>query len=337
MSYEGAMLGGYLLPEEQFIQIMTQLLDKESNNILQHIDSVLYAKTVKEAFVNWNKFQNEYLKNPKTSLLAIINFSNRNKSQRWVFADEENAVTESGKIDITKINEDLKQSYYSEVLAKHLSDMFKAVRQKLTYAEHKELYSSRYSQVKKKLAQEKWGDKNYTYENVIYGSGSLGDAQKRGKIADAFLNHLGKLHRNLYSTSEEFYSFLSSVTDFSPDIRKEENAYEKFGFLQLLINSLNNIGWQTGGDLIVTDAHGRVVANIQLKTSYKEGESIGQIHTDKLKNDLLLLKQDILMHNPEASQNFYKLLKTSSVAEELGDAAIKTSFDLVKEELGLTK
>ena len=99
--------------------------------------------------------------------------------------------------------------------------------------------------------------------------------------------------------------------------------------------STNRTAWYTGGDLIVTNSRGEVVANIQLKTSSGTGAWIGNIRTATLKNQILLIKTTLLSDHYITAQNFYEMLKTSSVGEALGDAVIKEAYFLAEKNLKL--
>jgi hypothetical protein len=59
MSYEGAMLGGYLLPEKEFIALMEELLDVKDKDIEMYLTNTLNfinMGQVKNAYMEWNKF-----------------------------------------------------------------------------------------------------------------------------------------------------------------------------------------------------------------------------------------------------------------------------------------
>ena len=79
------------------------------------------------------------------------------------------------------------------------------------------------------------------------------------------------------------------IDDFEKDnIRQKEGS----NFIATLMNSKNNTAWFTGGDLIVVDKSGAVIANVQLKTSANEGRWVGNVTTTALNNhirELLLL------------------------------------------------
>jgi hypothetical protein len=45
-------------------------------------------------------------------------------------------------------------------------------------------------------------------------------------------------------------------------VKQEERAIHNLNFIKLLMASTNRTAWYTGGDLIVTNSSGQVVANI---------------------------------------------------------------------------
>lgn len=53
INYEGAMLGGYLLPHDSFVKIMTQMLDQSSDKFIKEIKDIhkcVINKQFKTAF-----------------------------------------------------------------------------------------------------------------------------------------------------------------------------------------------------------------------------------------------------------------------------------------------
>ena len=108
------------------------------------------------------------------------------------------------------------------------------------------------------------------------------------------------------------------------------------GFYNLLIDSTNTTGWYSGGDLIITDSKGEVVASIQLKTSGGSGETIGTIKRDRLNKaiDTLLLLID--QENNQFISKFYDLVKTSTVSP-INNCIDQTVENIIKQNLNLTK
>ena len=325
MSYDGAMLGGYLLPEKEFKEVFKKVLDQDKKEILIALQDVLnfiQQGEIKIAYQKWDYFQSQVLKNPTVDLLAIVNWYNSKTSpQQWIFAKESEALHKGGQIDITQIEDQFKKTYYSAVLTQHLSNLFRTLgNAELSYDEQIEIYeNTHFSDVKSRLSYAKANGKNYRYGPIIYGKGAENNGiSYRGKAADAFINHLGKIHQEIF-TSQDL-----NTTSLEPEhsVQLEEDMMRRFGFIHLLLASLNNTGWWTGGDLIITSPTGKVLANIQLKTSAGMGQAIGQIKTATLSVLIKNLIDKILANDISVVDDFYDTLKTSSTSEALGDAAI---------------
>lgn len=339
MSYEGAMLGGYLLPEKDFKQNMRLLLKERRSDILKQlilIQNLIKLGQIDQVFLQWDKFQNEYLKNPKTELLSILNFYGKDYSQEWVFSDEAALITPEGKIQVTKAVEDVtKQTYYSKVLGQHLFNLYNTVQKdQVVYKEETEEAMNYGSVVKQHLNDIKQSDKNYSYKNLIYGSKAQ-EYMWRGKVADAFVNHLGKIHPEIFTSRQSFFTQGQHLFKLHNSVRDEENSHEQFGFLHLLLESLNNTGWWTGGDLIITDKSGKVLTSLQLKTSRGSGSWIGNIKTATLEKSINKIIQELTVNSEKAVDTFYSTLKTSTISEQLGDNVLQEVNKIVKQNLNI--
>lgn len=337
MSREGAMLGGYFLQESDFKKLITEVIAENKEDIIARIQSILGHignNDIKLAYHEWDLFQTEVFKNPTTQLLAILNFRSKEK-QTWEFMDEEATLSKSGNMSMTRVDEKMKQVYSSDILAEHLSGLFSTVgREEMTLDEINHAFNDQKVNAKKTFLNDiKYGDKKYIYKPAIYGN--IRDTYYRGKIADAYLQHVGKTHW------DDFSKFLdsgntSSIEHFrKTSVKKEEDKYGKFAFVDMLIESNNATAWYTGGDLIVTGKDGRVIANIQLKTSWGSGENIGNIAKESLKKALLKLEGDLLSGSENTANDFYETLKTSTATEGLGTAAIDAIYKDAKQALGL--
>lgn len=337
MSREGAMLGGYFLQEADFKKAVTELIAQDKDGILTRIQSIrkhIANKDIKMAYHEWDLFQTEVFKNPTTQLLAILNFSNKEK-QTWEFLDEEATLSKGGNMSMTRVDEHMKQVYSSDILAEHLSGLFSTVgTEAMTLDEINHAFNDQKVNAKKTFLNEiKYGDKKYIYKPAIYGN--IKATYYRGKVADAYLQHVGKTHW------DDFAKFLdsgntSTIEHFrNTSVKKEEDKYGKFAFVDMLIESNNATAWYTGGDLIVTGKDGRVIANIQLKTSWGSGENIGNIAKASLDKALAKLEQDLLSNSENTASDFYETLKTSTATEALGAAAAESIYDFAIKELGL--
>lgn len=334
MSVDGAMLGGYMLPEDEFVKQMADMIGADRMLFVSYLTSVsaaVAANDNKSAFQIWEDFQTEILKNPVTDLLAITHFyGNKGQAQTWNFVKEVDTLDANGKMNVAKVGEDIKRAYTSDVLAQHLGQLFKTV-------EHDDMSLEEINAVNR---HKKWKElvhapvKPRKYKEVVYGK--MYHDKYRGKVADAYINHIGEIHWNIISTffNTQNAALLEQIATHS--VKQEEGGGgTNLGFVQRLIDSLNNTAWFTGGDLIVTAPDGRVIANIQLKTSAGEGAWIGNLRTTKLQQEVnAILKSFSTESNTRIAEEFYEMLKTSSVMEEMGDAAIDSSVEDAKESLG---
>lgn len=125
-----------------------------------------------------------------------------------------------------------------------------------------------------------------------------------GWAADAFTNHLAHFHAELFN---------NATSNFKQTVLQEE----KENIYRLLANSVNNIGWYTGGDIVLRLKN--KMMSIQLKTtnnSLFDLKSIGnQLSTAQLKNQLKILLE-LITDPEELIKKMYSFFKTSGWVEE---------------------
>lgn len=340
---EGALLGGVLLSEEEFVQVMLELLKERKQEIVTALENVQSAVNAKDAYDKWMIFQEEILKNPDVSLLTITNFYNKNGAQQsWTFLDsEKSAINKNGAINLSEVADELKQIYISQILTQHLSGLFRSIKDEMTYEEVVFAYELKKHTMLQSLNEAKYGNKLYIYKTIVYGKKE--DMFLSGQVADAFVNHLG------YTHSELFLNLSLLNTDYiehlaEKSVKQEEFAISNLNFFRLLNNSTNTTGWYTGGDLILTDKTGKVIANIQLKTTASSGDtSFGNISTKKLlggkrtkaKGIIQELLELIDQDNLILAKTFYQKLKTSGIFTDVEGAVEKTAVQIAEENLNL--
>ena len=315
----GAMFGGSFLPKDEFILAVTSLLTEQKDQVVAHLLDISSSIRTSPlaAYQAWERLQTELFANPKTQLLAILNFFNKDQSQQWVIANEEYTIQPDGLINMQKIGDTIKHEYYSDILSQHLSQMFKTVTTKEISASALSYLCQRYH-FRPQLTK---GAKK-TYANVFWSKSEQG-FKMRGQVAEAFLTHLAKIHMSELSSEQ-------LATDFSKQsiLQKEKPR----GFVDILYASKNNDAWFTGGDLIVTNNKGEVIANIQLKTSLGSGSAIGRIKTATLEKEINLLLQQI--NSPQImAEHFYQMLETSAVTTELNNAIERSGYSVVEQLL----
>ena len=159
---------------------------------------------------------------------------------------------------------------------------------------------------------------NKTFKQVIYQN--MGGQQYQGKVWDAFMNHVGNYHKEIIVAlaSPEIIPDLMQ-TFFNNRHSYEYSVYEEerpIPFVRLLYQSLNSTPWFASGDIVIVGEDGRIIYNIQLKTTTRTEGSF-KIPTTLLINflkELEALSNDrvaiakLLYENlkTESSNNFYR-------------------------------
>lgn len=333
INYEGAMLGGYLLPHDSFVKIMTQMLDQSSDKFIQRIDDIhncVIKKQFKTAFNHWENFEANLLLNPRTQLMTIGYYQdeqNNIDTQILTYTKEKQSVNQKGNIDYNQLiamRSALQNTYKSSYFLDHYKDLLFCLQDSISYEEetffwnkYGKIKDSRMSGVKTRLNQAK-NNKNYTYLEIVYGS-NTGSSQREGKIYDAFVNHLGALHNSLFKKGKDSVVTIDDSTQFfDHSVKYEEDANTTYGFLKLLLASLNSTAWYTGGDLILTDPNGLILLSLQVKTHNFASASgtIGRVSSEGLDKELQKIKKSFdTENNQQIAERYYQLLKTSGMTE----------------------
>lgn len=351
----GAMIGGYFLPEKEFKEVASLLLKQKKSFFIMELENALafcHMEDPYNVYKSWNNFQTEFLKNEKTEMLAIINFYNDidGINQQWVYMeDEENAIKKDGIIDISSADAQVKSIYTSDALFEHLAGMRASIQGSMNKDESIYLWDL-FGKKNKKSNKNNKGNSQileqlniakhegiYTYKDIFWGKAT--EFKYRGQVSDAFVNHLGGPagHWHLikgFLTGQ--INALQLIQLKSNNVREEEMTKGgNLAFIDLLLDSLNTTGWQTGGDLIVTDNTGKVISNIQVKTSIKEGKRIGRISYSKLEKNIEKMIKTITNNDNEFIEMFFENLKTSSASKSLDEETVKMAKQLAIEVLGI--
>lgn len=322
---QGAMLGGYLIPEEQFKQVIKDhLLTNDENvhkikRIINNSLNNIKQKNIRALYKNIEKLEVEILRNPPTSLMVITNLSSDNKNYNWYLQkSEKKTVLKSGNLSrIKALEKEIQSQELSKILSEHLYNMIKDIENGsiLDLQNFFKKYNFISKERKSKLGINA-STSEYNMKKVIYGD----NPNYLGQIADAFLNHLGNYHKALF------------ISNFNTPIEIKESVMQEEGenFLQLLIDSTNNVGWWTGGDLILLGANNEVIANIQLKTQGLSSKSFNaEISYSQLESELLKLKslfeEDNIKDIEKFTNNFFNLFKTSGITEQ--------AFEIMKDDV----
>ena len=334
------MIGGYILPHDDFVRIFKEkILNSETRvrRMYEIIDNCIIAiktKQVKKAYEDIEELETIMLKNPVTSVMVILDLNIfGNPIKQYHIKNEKDVLTNSGVISKTQVvKHELYKDYLSNILSNHFSNLVKIIeKEKVKNIKHFFKTYNFSSEDKKSKMGERAHDSHYLLKYIIYGD----NPQWLGQVADAFLNHLGNIHRGFFNEN-------TNPINLSPNKLKTVKDEEGENFYQLLIDSTNNTGQQTGGDLILLGVNNQVVANIQLKTSLEDAKSNGYtVSTSKLLEELEELKKLMNKNNikeiDKFAEDFYNLFKTSGIQDEMteqvAEVANKIAVSKVEEIL----
>lgn len=159
---------------------------------------------------------------------------------------------------------------------------------------------------------------NRTFKEVIYQN--MEGQQYKGKVWDAFMNHIGNYHKEIITAlatpkiiPELMITFFNNRNNYEYSVYEEEKPIP---FVRLLYQSLNSTPWFASGDIVIIGEDGRVLYNIQLKTTSRVegGFKISTIllinflkELESLANDRVAFAE-LLYENlkTESSNDFYR-------------------------------
>ena len=329
---QGAMLGGYLLPKEEFIQALKELFDNEENldklkRMIRLVKNNVNKGNIRAAYKNIEDFETKVLNNPATALMVITNLSSEEGEYRWDYVSKERSViNKNGILSASRTFKKSLNSLMNSQLNKHLFDFIKTVENtSLSKSELNNFFNKyNFSGDSKERIGKYASSSGYNLKKIIYGDSPT----YRGNIADAFLNHLGNLHKGFLKNGE-----LNINESFNRSVKEEEGE----NFIQLLIDSTNNTPWWSGGDLIVLDDQGKVLMNIQLKTGLSSGNYNAQISSERLLSQLSKLDEYLKIDTDEWAEYFYKMFETSGVISQVEDKVIDIGNNLIEKNLKIPK
>lgn len=320
MVIKGALIGSQLLPKEQFIDVFVQKLSQHYNNFKNQLKNIstLVQKNQEDyqgAYLAWEQLQTSLLGNEKVQLLAVTHFYNKDGKQEWKIYDEAQVITSSGIINLQRATKNIQSLATSQIFAKHLSGLFNSLKSEKP---SKEMLNK----IRKAIQINSYG-KDPVFKDAIWSMEEQKTVKYRGQVADAFLQHVGVYHSNYLTSNSN-----KILKNFSRSAFNEEGPDS---WTDRLIESKNRTGWWTGGDLILTDAQGNVIFNLQLKTSAKEGVSIGKISLVEFQKniDSLINLLDNKNSYKKIAEQFYRMVETSGVVSKVENVVKDTTQTLV--------
>lgn len=282
------MLGGQMLPAEQWIDTVTALIWDDQQYLLKEFQSLIGVNIINisdpmQIAEKWDTFFAKILKNPITQIITIANLTGDSFGTMHLGESEFDFVKidkHTGEAQLKAANAKVKARITASKISKELNKHWQNMNQTIStgvipvnlykhFIEAKKVsnynYSfwSNYDKVNKRWKSNVlywkhiYADMTNNMQDISWGESS----QFLGMAADSFLSHLGSHHAELFTSVLE----KSMVAlQFNKSVYSEEGPK---GFFFLLLNGKNNIALTSGQDLILTDANKNVIANIQLKTS----------------------------------------------------------------------
>ena len=369
----GILFGGYLLSEDNFIEIFQDFYAQKGEELKTRLKEDILKKAsqfntrkrgggvtktfaidlkknkASEIYADWLKIFTELFGNDEVTIIAGVKFGST--EFKWTNnLNERRFVNERG-IGVTKANlkniannfekegSEIDALFAAEELNKiindHYSDMIKTLDTFSLSSEDAQLLHILLSYRQSKLrAKDKEHYTGKTYDEIIFAS----QQNAEGKKLDAFMNHIGQFHVQL------FY-LLSKGTISSDEITPEAQADVKSGeFLEYfqnspipaqkwLLDSLNSTSWLSGGDIVVTDKNGKVVFNIQLKTTgtkYGKTFSLATSRLATFAKEMVDLMDNVDVDSVELAKNLFEMLKIEA-ASNIDPQEIRLTDAIYKE------
>lgn len=338
--------------EEKVIAEIEQMVKIENGKVVNRhgmaVRTVEY--NARKIYLAWETISKDYFGNGSVSLLIGAKFGKNN--YQWSQVVEENTIIDEKGIQVRKkaldkIQDAVDQSkgiyaaaQIQDIINKHINDMMKQLDTKMLDKPEARLMHQLLEARHSSLNNANFHFTGATYNQIIFGK----QQNAAGKQLDAFMNHMGNLHNqvfNLLSTptvsGNSLANSLGSLQDIEDDFPMLfNNPYEVQPWL---LDSLNSASWLTGGDIVVTDNKGKVIYNIQLKTTSK-GKTFG-VATSVLYSFATQMR-DLINEDSspeELAEIMFKKLSTSTanIAPTIEQMATENIYADIEKQLGLNK
>ena len=147
----------------------------------------------------------------------------------------------------------------------------------------------------------------------------------QGQVIDGFINHMAQYH-------DFFIPFLKGKIEIDEkQLNKNISVYEELNsqdkFAKMLKESTNTTRWYTGGDLIVINKDGKVIYNIQIKSTTFKNPSVFSIEIAELKKNINSLESKIEQQKEVVIEELYKMFETSGIVSQRVEEQIEETED----------
>ena len=347
---EGIIFGDYLLSKDDFIPLFEQFYEEKGQDFIQDLrllkekidnmieqnytpsasnPNVLKLRTHRTAEYNaklvyeeWERIQKDYFGNSAVTLIAITSFDG--EQMTWSKNIQESELMTPGGINITaaqfeSIFKTAAAAAAAEEIQQFLRIHYKQMCTQLTsYTLNTAEAASLHKIIPKKSALYVNRLEHFTgrtYGDIIFST--QGNAE--GKQLDAFMNHIGQYNRELFSLMSAGVannSTLEKVKSFDTH-NQFKQIFQNPSIVQpWLLASLNSASWLTGGDVVVVDDTGKVIYNIQIKSTMS-GKNF-ELALNRLSSLItrIIEKTEAARFKPkQLATIIYNSLKTSSTNE----------------------
>lgn len=348
----------FFASKDQFMQHFISYYKEHKamvDNVAAKLSSILNSmkKTVTEASaeqfsIAWKEFQQVVLLNKQPLQLLVAYRGSQGKLDQISAIINQEDVEEYGKgryginTDSEKLKEEAKQIVRArkveQFLQRHLNGFINALYRKATTKEAEILHEYHSNLIQKEYAEHYDHITDKRFQEIFYGTRGQGSqywgGRGLGNVYDAFMNHV--------ANHEKFiFNFLSAqgrtVVNFNfprTSVFTEEGGITPTSHLpQLLHDSLNSIGWYTGGDIVIVNPKTmEVVYNIQLKSTGKNINTTFEIHIAELKGIIDMFTK--AKTPEEKAQWLFEKMKTSvSNFSELEHVIEQDTYNIVEQTL----
>lgn len=347
---EGIIFGDYLLSKDDFIPLFEQFYEEKGQDFIQDLrllkekidnmiekdytpnasnPNLLKLRTHRTAEYNaklvyeeWERIQKDYFGNSAVTLIAITSFNG--EQMTWSKNIQESELMTPGGINITaaqfeSIFKTAAAAAAAEEIQQFLRIHYKQMCTQLTsYTLKTAEAASLHKIIHKKSALYANRLEHFTgrtYGDIIFSA----QRNAEGKRLDAFMNHIGQYNRELFSLMNAGVannSTLEKVKSFDTHDQFKQIFQNPSIVQPWLLASLNSASWLTGGDVVVVDDTGKVIYNIQIKSTMS-GKNF-ELALNRLSSLItrIIKKTEATRFKPkQLATIIYNSLKTSSTNE----------------------
>lgn len=374
---EGIIFGGYLLSKEDFIplfeewyeqkgealkielvklqQEISEMIKREMSpsasnpNVMKMREHRTDKYNAKLIYEKWEKIQKDYFGNDAVTLVAITKFDD--KQLTWSNNIEESQFMTASGINVTaaqfqKVVDNAFTSASTLAAAEEIQRFLQLhygqmCTQLTSYHINVDEARTLHQTIPKKSSLFQNRHESFTgrtYGDIIFSS--QGNAE--GKQLDAFMNHIGQYNKQLFylmSAGSANAQTLSQVKNFDTHNAFQDIFSNPHIVQPWLLASLNSASWLTGGDVIVIDNDGKVIYNIQIKSTMKgKNFELALSRLLSLVTRMINQTEKARFKPKQLAKLMYNSLKTTSSnnVEQSGKFIESEAYNMVRKNLKLS-